>query len=176
MSRYKRADEYGLSEEQLKAVAYHEEVQGGHMTNMKYTLLNDLPSFEVYMGWYDLQKGLRDFLSEREFVILSYAISSGNDCLVCGTFFRKILIDSGEDPENLVLSETEQLLWDLGRAIVKDFHNIPLDIYERLEKRFSEKQIIQIIAFAGQMFATNLFVTVAKVDLDEILLNYRKDK
>ena len=34
--------------------------------------------------------------------------------------------------------------------------------------------MIQLIAFAGQMYATNVFVTTAKVDLDEILINYRK--
>lgn len=176
MSRYNRADAYELNEKQKKAILYHENVQGGHMTNMKYTLLNDLPSFEVYMGWYDLQKGLREFLSERESVILSYAISSGNDCLVCGTFFRRTLIDNGENPDELALNENESLLWDFGRAFVRDFHNIPIEIYETLEKRFNEKQIIQIIAFAGQMAATNMFVTAAKVDLDEILLNYRKEK
>ena len=71
-------------------------------------------------------------------------------------------------------SETEQLLWDFGRACAKDFHSIPEDIYEKLGRRFSEVEIIQIIAFAGQMTATNMFVTAAGVDLDEILLNYRK--
>ena len=174
MSRYQRADELGLSEEQKEAIAYHEDVQGGYMTNMKYTLLRDMPSFKVYLGWYDLQKGLRAFLSEREFTMLCYSISTSNDCLVCGTFFRRILIDWGEDPDALVLSETEQLLWDFGRAFAKDFHSIPEDIYEKLGRRFSEVEIIQIIAFAGQMTATNMFVTAAGVDLDEILLNYRK--
>ncbi len=91
-----------------------------------------------------------------------------------GTFFRRILIDNGEDPEHLVLSEIEQTLFDFGRAIVKDHHNIPDSLYEKLEKRFSETQMIQIIACAGQMYATNIFVTTARVDLDEILLNYRK--
>ena len=174
MGRYKKANEFELNEEQKKAIAYHENVQGGHMTNMKYTLLRDLKSFESYMSWYDLQKGLQEFLSEREFVILCYAISSGNDCLVCGTFFRKVLIDSGEDPENLTLSEKEEALWNFSRALVKDFHNIPEVFYLTLEKHFDETQMIKIIAFAGQMFATNIFVTAAKVDLDEILFNYRK--
>ena len=174
MSRYKRAIELGLNEEQKEAIAYHENVQGGYMINMKYTLLRDITSFKVYQGWYDLQNGRRAFLSEREFTMLCYSISTSNDCLVCGTFFRRILIDWGEDPDDLALSETEQLLWDFGRAFVKDFHTIPEEIYEKLGSRFSEVEIIQIIAFAGQMAATNMFVTAAGVDLDEILLNYRK--
>ena len=31
-----------------------------------------------------------------------------------------------------------------------------------------------LVAFAGQMVATNLFVTVGKVPLDEVLYDYRK--
>lgn len=174
MSRYKKADEFELNEQQKEAIAYHTNIQGGHMTNMKYTLLRDLPSFKVYMGWYDLKKGLEQFLKEREFIIYSYSISSANDCLVCGTFFRRILIDNGEDPKHLTLSDREEALWNFGRALVKDFHNVPTEFYEKLETYFDETQMIQIIAFGGQMYATNLFVTAAKVDLDEILLNYRK--
>ena len=33
----------------------------------------------------------------------------------------------------------------------------------------------EIIAFAGIMYATNLFNTVAKVDLDEVLYDFRLD-
>ena len=38
-----------------------------------------------------------------------------------------------------------------------------------------KKIIVTIIAFAGIMYATNLFNTVAKVDLDEVLYNFRLD-
>ena len=65
MARYKRADELGLNEKQKEAIRYHEEVQGGHMTNMKYTLLRDLKAFEIYMGWYDLSKEVKRFMSEK---------------------------------------------------------------------------------------------------------------
>ena len=101
-------------------------------------------------------------------------ISSGNDCLVCGTFFRRILIENGEDPDALKLSEKEETIWNFARAMAKDFHNIPAELYDELDSYYSEEQMIQLIAFAGQMYATNVFVTTAKVDLDEILINYRK--
>ena len=39
----------------------------------------------------------------------------------------------------------------------------------------SSEQIVTIIAFAGIMYATNLFNTVAKVDLDEVLYDFRLD-
>ncbi len=174
MARYKRADESVLSEKQKEAIRYHEEVQGGHMTNMKYTLLRDLKAFEVYMGWYDLSKEVKQFMSDREFNVLCYGVSSGNDCLVCGTFFRKILIESGEDPDALKLSKKEETIFNFAKAMAKDFHNIPGEIYDELDTYYNEEQMIQLIAFAGQMYATNVFVTTAKVDLDEILINYRK--
>ena len=90
MSRYKRADEFPLTDEQKELIRYHEEVQGGHMTNMKYTLLRKPVAFQVYMGWYDLKKDALKFLTQHEITIFCHAISSENHCLVCGTFFRRI--------------------------------------------------------------------------------------
>ena len=175
MSRYKRADEFPLTDEQKELIRYHEEVQGGHMTNMKYTLLRKPVAFQVYMGWYDLKKDALKFLTQHEITIFCHAISSENHCLVCGTFFRRILIDWGEDPDNPRLTEREQLLWDFGQAFVDDFHNIPREIYNRLDQEFSEEEVIELIALAGQMDATNRFVTVAKVELDQVLYDYLAD-
>ena len=47
--------------------------------------------------------------------------------------------------------------------------------YDRLKADYSEKDIVALIAFAGIMYATNLFNTVAKVPLDEVLYGYVKD-
>ena len=73
------------------------------------------------------------------------------------------------------LYEKEQLLFDFGNAIARDPHNIPQEIYDGLKSNFTDEQIVTIIAFAGLMCATNLFNTVAKVDLDEVLYEYRID-
>ena len=64
---------------------------------------------------------------------------------------------------------------DFGAAICQDPHNIPGEIYKGLELRFTERQLVQLIAFAGIMYATNLFNTVAKVDLDEVLYKSLKE-
>ena len=55
-------------------------------------------------------------------------------------------------------------------------HNVPEEIYDGLKAHFTDEQIVTIIAFAGIMYATNLFNTVAKVDLDEVLYDFRLDK
>jgi alkylhydroperoxidase family enzyme len=147
----------------------------GRITNMKRTLLHSLPCFHAYMEWYTLADLLVPLIGERGLSLFSYAISAENDCLVCSTFFRKILIDSGDDPDNPLLSDLERFLVELGRAISRDPHKIPEELYGELRKRFATEEIVLLIAFAGIMSATNLFNTVARVPLDEALYDYVKN-
>lgn len=147
---------------------------GGRITNMKATLLSHIPCFTAYMEWYTLRDALVPFIGERAVSLFSYAISDENDCLVCSVFFRRILIDSGEDPDNPQVTETEQLLIDWGRWIARDPGGIPDDFYARLEAAFSPQLRVILLAFAGQMVATNLFNTVGRVPLDEVLYDYRR--
>ncbi|MBR1811172.1 MAG: hypothetical protein IJ766_05950 [Clostridia bacterium] len=146
----------------------------GRITNMKRTLLHNVPAFKAYMEWYTLYDQIQPFLGDRALQLFSYAISEGNDCLICSTFFRKILIDNGDDPDHPTLSDTERLLFDFGRQFSKNPHNIDEKIYTRLKELFNDEQIVLLISFAGIMYATNLFNTVAKVPLDTILYDYRK--
>ena len=149
------------------------ELHGGRITNMKATLLSHVPSFTAYMEWYTLRDELAPYIGERAVSLFSYAISEENDCLVCSVFFRKVLIDSGENVDNPQVTETEQLLMDWGRLIARDPHNIPDEMYTRLEAAFSPKLRVILVAFAGQMVATNLINMVGRVPLDEVLYEYR---
>lgn len=173
---YINMTEYDTSSEAVRHEYDDQIKKHGRITNMKRTLLHNLPSFKAYMEWYTLYDELVPVLGERALSIFSYAISTGNDCLVCGSFFTKILEDNGEDVSCLELDEKEQLLLDLGTAISADPHNIPQGIYDGLKAMFSDEVIVTIIAFAGIMYATNLFNTITKVDLDEVLYEYRIDK
>lgn len=147
---------------------------GGRITNMKATLLSHVPSFTAYMEWYTLRDELVPFIGERAVSLFSYAISDENDCLVCSVFFRRILIDNGEDPDNPQVTEAEQLLIDWGRLIAASPASIPDEMYERLERAFHPQLRVLLVAFAGQMIATNLFNMVGRVPLDEVLYDYRK--
>ena len=71
------------------------------------------------MEWYTLYDQLVPVIGDRAISLFSHAISEGNECLICSIFFRKILIDSGDDPDNPHLSDTEKLLVDFGGAICK---------------------------------------------------------
>jgi hypothetical protein len=150
------------------------ELYGGRITNVKATLLSHIPSFTAYMQWYVLRDDLVPFIGERAVSLFSYAISDENDCLVCSVFFRRILIDNGEDPDNPQVTEAEQLLIDWGRLIARSPKVIPAAVYERLEATFSPQLRVLLVAFAGQMIATNLFSMVGRVPLDEVLYDYRK--
>ncbi len=166
MTSYDTADE-AVRREYDDQIAKH-----GRITNMKRTLLHNVPSFKAYMEWYTLYDELKPILGDRALQIFSYAISNGNDCEICGSFFNKILRDNGDDPNDLKLNETEELLYTLGTAISVDPHDIPDFIYTGLKERFPDDVIVTIFAFAGIMYATNLFNTVCKVDLDEVLYDY----
>lgn len=163
-----------LTSEALAAAERQVQLHGGRITNMKRTLLGHVPSFDAYMEWYTLKDELEPYIGERAVSLFSYAISDANDCLVCSVFFRRILIESGDDPDNPQVTETEQLLLEWGRLIATDPNGIPAEFRERLEKAFSPKLRVILVAFAGLMVATNLFNSVGRIPLDEVLYDFRK--
>ncbi len=166
---------YEQLDEQARTAA-DEQVQrhGGSVTNMKSTLLGHIPTFTAYMEWYSLKDELVPFIGERAVTLFSYAISEASDCLICSTFFRKALIDSGDDVDNPHVTDAERLLMDWGRMIARAPGDIPSEMYERLEATFQPKLRLILLAFAGLMVATNLINTVGKIPLDDELLPYRK--
>lgn len=163
-----------LSLEARAAAQRQLDLHGGRITNMKRTLLGHVPSFDAYMEWYTLKDELEPYIGERAVSLFSYAISDANDCLICSVFFRRILIESGDDPDDPVVTETEQLLLEWGRLIATDPGGISEEFYARLEAAFSPTLRVLLVAFAGQMVATNLINTVGRIPLDEVLYDFRK--
>ncbi len=148
--------------------------QHGRITNMKKTLLNHVPSFRVLMEWYPLRDELVKVVGEYATNIFAHAISSANNCLICSTFFRKILKDFGKDPDNLVFDETEQLLVDYAEACVSQPAAVDNALFARIKARFHDKEIVLLTTFAGMMIATNLINNALEVELDEYLISYTK--
>lgn len=155
--------------------AYEEHEQHhGRMTNMKRTLLHSLPAFHALMEWYTLRDTVRPFLGNRAETIFSHAISAQTDCLICSTFFRRILLDAGEDPDALRLDDREQLLVDFGRQLARDPKGVDDALYVRLTQQFSPPEIVALTAFGSIMLATNIFNDALRVDLDGYLEPYRR--
>ncbi|HAU51181.1 MAG TPA: hypothetical protein DCW43_05390, partial [Clostridiales bacterium] len=125
---------------------------------------------DAFMGWYTSWNRLVEVIGEKDAVLYAHAISTTNSCQLCSLFFISDVKGLGLDPNNLVYDEKEQVLFDLGQAIVKDPTSVSDEIFDRLRKFFNDVEIVVIVGFAGQMIATNNFNSVLKIDVDQRLL------
>jgi alkylhydroperoxidase family enzyme len=149
--------------------------QGGKVTNMKRTLARQPVALRALLTWYELRDVVQPFLGEKLTTLFAHAISIRTDCLVCSTFFRRMLIDAGEDPDALLLDEWEQSVVDYARQLGADPNQVTDELYSRLARRLDPDQIVALTAFGGLMVATNLFNNALRVDLDEYLQPYRRN-
>ena len=156
--------------------AYHNAVQRfGRVTNMKATLLHSLPAFNALMYWYDLREVVVPFLGERLTDLFSHAISAATDCLICSTYFRRALIEAGIDPDELDLNEREQAVVDFGQGLAQPYSRVRNELYAKLSTFLANEQIVALTAFGAMMVATNVFNNTLEVDLDDYLMEFRKD-
>ena len=165
---------YGEAVEETKVLIENQLARNGRITNMKLTLLHSHPAFHALMEWYPLRDEVKSFATDREINLFCHAVSTQNNCLICSTFFRKLLIDSGDNPDQPHLSEREEILISFGTYCVSTPNGISDEFFARLKKRFTDKQIVDLTAFAGLMIATNLINNVLHVELDDYLESYTK--
>lgn len=147
----------------------HVELTGGPLNNLDATLLAHLPSFTAYTQWFTLRDAVVPYVGERAVSLFCYAISKEYGGEIPTAFFRRVLVEAGDDVDNPQVTETEQLLIDWGRLIARDPHAVPDEMYTRLEEAFNPRLRTLLVAFAGLMVAVNLFSTVGRVPLDEFL-------
>jgi hypothetical protein len=146
----------------------------GHMTNMKKTLLHSLPAFHALMEWYPLHDTIMPFLGERRTNLLAHAISVKSDCLICSTYFRRILVDAGEDPDNLELDELDRTIITFGRQLTADGNRVGDATYQALAAQYTPEQIVALTAFGALMVATNIINSTLDVPLDDYLAPYKR--
>jgi hypothetical protein len=150
----------------------HTTTYNARITNMKATLGYSQVAFEVYMEWYRLYDRMKAILGDRLAYLFAYTVSAGSNCPLCTTFFRKIIIDKGEQPENIQFTVNEQLLMDFGSAIAQQQGRVNEELFAEVSRLYTTQQLIELIAFAGQMIATNIFNNVLETDIDEYLFAY----
>ncbi|MBX7180857.1 MAG: hypothetical protein K1X82_02000 [Bacteroidia bacterium] len=167
-----RSEEY--SPDIQLAFQKHVQEYQARITNMKASLGHSLLAFEVYMQWYPLYQEVEKIVGKRGAYLFAYAISTGSDCPLCSTFFRRILIEAGEQPDSLHLQTSEQELLDFGSAIAQNKGIVSDELFERTAGRYSTREMVILIAFAGQMIATNVFNNVIETEIDEYLIPYLK--
>jgi hypothetical protein len=154
------------------AFVQHETLYNSRITNMKATLGHSPVAFKVYMQWYPLYQEVKRILGPRLATLFAWSVSEASDCPLCSTYFRKEIIESGEEPENLVISETEQQLLSFGAAIAQNKGFVPDDLYNPIRKQYPDEHIVVFTAFAGIMIATNIFNNVIHTEIDEYLTPY----
>lgn len=156
--------------------AFEQHVRDHHarITNMKATMAHSLPTFEVYMQWYVLYEAVVRVTGKRLADLYAWAVSLATECPLCTTFFRKIIIDAGEDPEQLELSISESALLAFGGAIGKQQGHISDEVYAPVAALYSTEELVLLTGFAGQMIATNVFNNVIETTIDTYLDAYLK--
>jgi len=147
----------------------------GRITNMKRTLLQSLPTFRAYMEFYTLYNRLIPVMGKRGVWLFCHAISNGNECLICTTYFRRALINDGIRPEAYEPTPEEQRLIDFGLQFSRAHAGKKPDprIWAELSKRYTAEQLTDLVGLGGQMVATNLFNDIVEIEVDESLYEYR---
>jgi hypothetical protein len=172
MPRLLPVGENEVSGDVLAAFQKHVNDYKGRITNMKATLGHSLIAFEVYMQWYPLYEEVKAILGRRLAYLFAYAISESSNCPLCSTYFRKIIIENGENPNALQLSRHEKDVLNFGEAIAKNHGYLADGIYNAVAKKYEPAQMVVLIAFAGQMIATNIFNNVVETSIDDYLAEY----
>lgn len=147
--------------------------QPGSATHMKRTLAHSPVALQALLEWYPLYDTVVAFLGRRATTLFTHAISTQSDCLICSSFFRRWLIEAGENPDQLVLSAQEQTLVAFGRRLAADSNNIDDELYGRLANFLSPRQLVELTAFGTLMLATNVFNNVLRIPLDDYLEPFR---
>jgi len=172
MQRIAPVREDALSPSLQVAFERHVQEYGTNITNMKATLGHSLLSFSVYMGWYPLYERVKQITGERAAYLFAYAISATSGSPLCTSVFRRIIIDAGEKPEQLLLNEYESRLLDFGSAIAKFKGCISNHVYNSLADFHTDEEMVVLTAFAGQMIAANIFNNVVETEIDHYLQPY----
>jgi hypothetical protein len=161
-----------LPVETKAAFEKHVREHQSRITNMKATMGRSVLAFEIYMRWYDLYEKVKTITGERLAYLFAHSISVGSNCPLCSTYFRKVIIENGEKPEGLVLTDEEQLVLDFGSQVSINSGVIDEELYKKMASKYSEEDLVALVAFAGQMIATNVFSNVFEVEVDEYLAPY----
>jgi hypothetical protein len=128
------------------------------------------------MQWYPLYEEVKKVVGDRAAYLFAFAISSGSNCPLCTTYFRKVIIENKENPEDLQLSEREELMLNFGSEIANNKGTVSDELYAKIKAVYSEGDIITLVGFAGIMIATNIFNNTLEVEGDTYLAPFTSIK
>jgi hypothetical protein len=130
------------------------------------SLFPELPD-DAFRSWNALKDEVEPYIGERAVSLFCYVISDAAGGAGPAAHFRRILVESGDDPDAPVVTETEQLLLAWGRLIASTPQAIPADVTTRVEAAFSPALRMLLVAFAGQVIAMNLVAIVGGAAMED---------
>ena len=165
MSRIPLIDPDNASEDVKYAVSEHL-AQGYRITNEKRTLLHNVTAFHALeVESYAVDRELQRLVGKRAADFFEYAISLENDCVVCSTYFGKLLRQNGiTDFEHFDFTPEEKLLIEYGRAIANNPKGVPDELFARLKERFNDETIVVLTTMGVFMIANNYFNDILQVE------------
>ena len=131
--------------------------------------LDTLPLVTSHLQWQPLYEKVKQQIGDRAAYLYAWSVSNTSNCSVCASYFRKTIIENGEDPDQLLLNDYEKTLIDFGSAIAEHKGCIANHVYNSLKQYHNNEEMVLLVAFAGQMIATNIFNNVIETDLDSYL-------
>jgi len=152
------------NEEQLELRRRHL-ADGRKMTKMKETILHNPEMFKAFVeGSYVVSDEIERLIDPTSIYILDYFISWGNECIVCGGYFQRLLKEIGiEDPEHFDFTDEQKELIAFGEALARDPNNVPDEVYEALQARYDEKTMVALVTHGVFMLANNYFNNIVGV-------------
>lgn len=159
----------------IQQAAHDDELRlRGRMTNMKRTLNHSPVALRIYGEWFALREELRPVLGDRAIWVFCHAISVASGSAVGVGFMRRALIEGGDNPDDLTLDQTEALLVRVGTAIASDPKSIASADWAAMRDRYAARTLVELIGFAGQMIATNVFTDAVGTIIDPELAAYAR--
>ncbi len=166
-----RIDRNNTTPEQQAAIDYHIS-EGYRITNMKETLLHSVVAFQALEeSSYAVDRALTDKIGKRAKILFGYAISSGNECPICGNYFKWVIEDKLgiKDFDHFEFTDAEIELIDFAAALVKDPNHVPDSVYEPLQARYDEETLVLIVTTAVLTLANNYWNNIVGTEIDDYL-------
>lgn len=181
MGRISMIDPETASPEVKAEIARHT-AEGHKITNEKRTLLHNIHAFRaVEEASYALDDDLQRLIGKLDGDLFEYAVSVSNDCLVCTTYFSKLLREEHHlDPNHFVLTHRQELLMNFGKKVGHTPKEITDEEFEELKQDFlqhggrdgepvdeekAEEIMVVLTAMGAMMVANNYVNDVLRVDV-----------
>lgn len=153
-----------LSSDAVAAANRHQDAHPGDLDDLDRALLNSVPVFEAYTGWFDVKEEAEGLVGERAVTLFSLAISRAVPAPYPTASFERALRDGGDDPDRPQVTEAEALLLEWGRAVGADPGRVPADLVSRVEATFKPTTRAVLAGYAGLMFAVCVYSLLAQLE------------